>query len=328
MAQVSGTTDSYDLIGIAEDVEDAISNISPTETPLYTMAKKKKATNTFHQWQTDALAAAGANRQIEGDDASYTTATPTTMLGNYTQIVRKTVIVSRTADSVRKYGRAKELARLVTKYGKEWKRDVEYALVRSQASSAGGSSTARSSAGLESMIAGNRILPTTSNTGTTPGYSGGVWSAPTDGTATGAGSTLTEAYLQSGIQAAWDDGGDPSVLMCGMYQKRAVAQFGGAAKYAGFYNPKQGVSQGAVIGGVDVYVSDIGEHKIMLNRYMKTSTLFGIDPEYVSVATLDGVKLEDLAKTGDAEKKMLIGELCLVADNPDAHFKIQDLYSA
>lgn len=328
MAQVSGTTDTYDLIGIAEDVEDAISNISPTDTPLYTMASKKKATNTFHQWQTDSLAAAAANRQIEGDDASYTTATPTTMLGNYTQIVRKTVIVSETADVVKKYGRSKELARLVTKYGKEWKRDVEYALVRNQASSAGGSSTARSSAGLESMIAGNRILPTTSTAGTTPGYSGGVWAAPTDGTATGAGSTLSETYLQQGIEASWTDGGDPSVLMCGMYQKRAVATFGGASKYAGFYNPKQGLSQGAVIGGVDVYISDVGEHKIVLNRYMRTSNVFGLDPEYVSVATLRGASLTDLAKTGDAEKKMLIGELCLVVNNPDAHFKIQDLYAA
>jgi hypothetical protein len=40
---------------------------------------------------------------------------------------------------------------------------------------------------------------------------------------------------------------------------------------------------------------------------------------------LDGIKMEDLAKTGDAEKKMLICEYTLVADNPDAHFKISDL---
>jgi len=328
MAQVAGTTDTYDLVGIAEDVEDAISNISPTETPLYTMAAKKKATNTYHQWQTDSLAAAATNAQIEGDDASFTTASPTTMLSNYTQIFRKTVIVSETADVVKKYGRAKELARLVTKYGKEIKRDIEYALVRNQASSAGGTGTARNSAGLESMIAGNRVLPSTSGSGTSPGFSGGVWAAPTDGTATGAGSTLTETYLQTGIEASWTDGGDPSVIMCGMYQKRAVATFGGASKYAGFYNPKQGLSQGAVIGGVDVYISDVGEHKIVLNRHMRTRTLFGLDPEYISVASLRPIAMHDLAKTGDAEKKMLIGELCLVVDNPDAHFKISDLYSA
>ena len=243
------------------------------------------------------------------------------MLSNYTQISRKTLIVSRTADKVRKYGRAKELARLTTKYGKELKRDMEYALVTNQASSAGGSATARSSAGFEAMIAGNRIL-CGGTTGTTAGYSGGVWAAPADSSTTG---TITETFLKSGIQAAWEDGGDPSTLMCGLVQKNRIAAFAGANKFAGFYNPNQGKSQGAVIGGVDLYISDVGEHKIVLNRYMRTSVLFGIDPEYVSVAMLDGIKMEDLAKTGDAEKKMLITEFCLIADNPDAHFKLQDL---
>lgn len=323
MAQVSGTTDTYDLIGIAEDVEDAIFNISPTETPFLTMASRKKVSATLHQWQTDSLAAAAANRQVEGDDASFTTATPTTMLSNYTQISRKTVIVSRTADTVRKYGRAKELARLVTKYGKELKRDIEFALVRNQASSAGGTATARSSAGLESMIAGNRILSTTTNTtGTTPGYSGGVWSAPTDGTAT---VTLNETNLILALEAAWTDGGDPSIIMTNSTQKRYMAAFGGASKFAGTYVPNAGKTQSMVVGGVDLYISDFGEHKIRLNRYMRASTVFCIDPEYVSVGFLDGIKMEDLAKTGDAEKKMLVCEYTLIADNPDAHSKIQDL---
>lgn len=321
MAQVSGTTDSYDLVGVAEDIEDAVFSISPEETPFLTMAKKKTASNTLHQWQTDSLAAVGANRQIEGDDASFTTASPTVMLSNYTQISRKTLIVSRTADKVRKYGRAKELARLTTKYGKELKRDMEYALVTNQASSAGGSATARSSAGFEAMIAGNRILGGGS-TGTVAGYSGGVWAAPVDASTT---ATITEANLKLGIQAAWTDGGDASVIMSNVGQKAYIAAFAGANKFAGFYNPNQGRSQGAVIGGVDLYVSDVGEHKLMLNRYMRTSVLFGIDPDYVSVAMLDGIKMEDLAKTGDAEKKMLICEYTLVTDNPDAHFQIRDL---
>lgn len=324
MAQISGTTDTYDMVGMAEDVEDAIFDISPEETPFLTMAKRKKASATLHQWQTDALSAAAANRQIEGDDASFTTATPTTMLSNYTQISRKTVIVSRTADSVRKYGRAKELARLVTKYGKELKRDIEYALVTNQASSAGGTGTARSSAGFESMVAANRILSSSSSTGTTPGYAGGVWAAPTDGTAT---ATLAETDLFSGLQAAWVDGGDPSVIMTNSAQKRFMAAFGGASKFAGTYVPNQGKAQSMVIGGVDLYVSDFGTHKIVLNRYMRNRTIFCIDKEYVSVAFLDGIRMEDLAKTGDAEKKMLIGEYTLVADNPDAHAKLQDFFS-
>lgn len=321
MAQVSGTTDTLDLVGTAEDVEDIIYDISPEDTPFLRMCKRKSVDAILHQWQTDSLAAAAANRQVEGDDASFTTATPTVMLSNYCQIARKTVIVSETADVVRKYGRAKELARLTTKYGKEIKRDMEFALVQNQASSAGGSSTARSSAGVESMIT-NKATPAGDTTGTTPGYAGGVWTAPTDGTAT---VTLTETHLQDALEAAWTDGGDPSVILCGTYQKKKIAAFSGANKYAGFYNPNQGKSQGAIIGGVDIYISDFGEHKIKLDRFMRTRTVLCIDPEYVSMGVLRPMKIVDLAKTGDANKKMLITEFTLILDNPDAHAKIVDL---
>jgi hypothetical protein len=324
MSQVSGTTDTGDIIGMAEDVADIIFLISPEDTPLLTMARRDKAENTYFQWQTDSLAAAAANRQVEGDDASYTTAAPTTMLGNHQQIARKTLIVSETADVVKKYGRAKETARLTAKYGKELKRDMEYALVRNQASSAGGNTTARSSAGLESMIAGNRVLPTGSGTGTTPGFGSGAWAAPTDGTAT---TTLTEDLLKQALEAAWQDGGDPSVIMTNTYQKKVISTFGGANKFAGFGNDGQGNKQGAVIGGVDLYISDFGDHKIKLNRYVRQSTLFCLDPEYISVAFLRNIKRVPLAKTGDAEKSMLITEFGLRLDAPDSCAKVQDLFS-
>ena len=142
------------------------------------------------------------------------------------------------------------------------------------------------------------------------------------GTAT---ASITEANLVSGIQAAWTDGGDPSVIMMPYAQKQRVAAFTGATKYAGVYKSQSGKAQAALVGAVDVYISDAGEHKLVLNRYMRSSVVFGIDPEYVSVAFLDGIKMEDLAKTGDSEKKMLVTEFCLVADNPDAHFKLQQL---
>lgn len=328
MAQVTGTTDSYDLVGIAEDIEDVIFDISPTETPFMSMCGRKTAENTLHQWQTDALRDATTNRHIEGDDASYTTASPTTMLSNYTQISRETLVVSRTADRVRKYGRDSELARLTVKKGKELKRDIEIALVRNQASSAGGSATARSSAGFESMIAGNSYEPSTSNTGTTPGYAGGVWAAPTDGTATGAGATLSEDYLKSALELAYLDGGDPSVVMVNTFNKKTIASFAGANKFSGNQVQQGRTQQGVLVAGIDLYISDYGEHRIVLNRWVRQRTLLAIDPEHIHVAWLDRIKLQDLAKTGDAEKKMMICEFCLVVSAPDAHAKIPDLYSA
>ena len=319
MAQATGTTDTYDLVGIAEDVEDVINDISPMDTPFYKMAKRKKATNTLHQWQTDALAAAAANRSIEGDDSTYATASPTVMLSNYTQIAKKTVMVSGTADAVRKYGRAEEFAYQIAKKGREMKRDIEFALIQNQVSSAGGSGTARSSAGVEAMISGNRIVGTGNTTGTTPGYAAGVWGAVVDGTAT----AMTEADLVSALEAAWTDGGNASTVMVGSALKKKIGTFAGASSYAGVSVNQGRTSQGVIVGGVDLYISPFGEHKIVLNRFQRTGTLLALDMEYWSVAFLRPIKYEERAKTGDASRGEILCEFTLVGDNPDASAKIQ-----
>jgi hypothetical protein len=320
MGQATGTTDTFDLVGLAEDVEDIINNISPTDTPLYTMAKKKKATAVLHQWQTDALAAAAANRAIEGDDSTYATASPTVMLSNYCQIAKKTVMVSGTADAVRKYGRKEEFAYQIAKRGKEIKRDIEFALVQNQVSSAGSSSVARSSAGIEAMIT-NRVLGTGNSTGTTPGYAAGVWGTVTDGTA----ATMVEANLQDALQAAWEDGGTTSTIMVNAGLKRRIASFAGASTFAGVSVNQGRSAQGVIVGGVDLYVSDYGDHKIQLNRYQRAGTVLCLDGDYVSVAMLRPMKFEERAKTGDATRGELLCEFALVADSPDAHAKVQSV---
>lgn len=321
MAQATGTTDSYDLVGLAEDVEDVIFNISPTETPFLTKAKRTKATATLHQWQTDSLAAAATNRAIEGDDSTYATAAPTTMLSNYTQISKKTVMVSGTADAVRKYGRKEEFAYQIAKKGKELKRDIEVALITNQVSSAGGSSTARSSASVENMISSNRILGVGNSTGTTPGYAGGVWGAVTDGTAT----AMTEGDLVSALEAAWQDGGDPGIIMVNSTLKRKIATFGGASKFSGVQVNQPRTAQAVVIGGVDLYISDFGEHKVVLNRYQRAGTLLALDMDYWSVAFLRRIKFEERAKTGDATRGEILCEFTLVGQNPDSSAKIQSV---
>jgi hypothetical protein len=291
------------------------------------MAKKLKAKNTLHEWQTDALAAVGSNREIEGFDASYTTMTPTVRLGNYTQISSKTVKISASYDTVNKAGRSSEIAYQVAKKGKELKRDMENALVGKQAGSAGNGAVARSSAGMESWIQGNRILAggAANTTGTTPVYTSTPGTSLTDGTAA---TTLTEALVNSALSAAWTDGGDPSVIMVNTFQKAVFASFAGANKFAGTYDTMKGKNQGVLLGSVGVYISDFGEHKIMLNRYVRQPTVLCIDPEYVGVASLRPINKEELAKTGDATNILLTTEFCLVVQNPDAHAKIQDLYNA
>ena len=66
MAIVANTFQTYTAIGNREDLSDIIYNISPTDTPFMSSIGKEKATGVLHEWQTDALRAAGANQQIEG----------------------------------------------------------------------------------------------------------------------------------------------------------------------------------------------------------------------------------------------------------------------
>ena len=311
-------TNTYTGAGIAESFEDVIFDISPEETPLLSMAKKSTAAQTYHQWQTDVLAAAATNAQLEGDDASYATLAATTVLGNYCQISRKTVNISNTYDVVRKYGRKSEVAYQLMKAGKELKRDMEYALVRNQASSAGGAGTARSSAGIESWISGNRVLATGSASGTTPGFAAGVVAAPTDGTSV----TFIEADLKSALELAWLDGGDPTTILMSSKNKKAFANFAGIADKQFQVN---GTNQAVVTGAADVYVSDYGTHTVKLDRFMRDEAVLCIDPQYVAVASLRPMTKEELAKTGDSTKYLMTAEYALVVNNPDAHAKVQNV---
>jgi hypothetical protein len=310
MATATTTTVS-NTSGLAEDFEDVIFDVSPTETPMLTMAKRKKATARYHQWQTDSLAAASSNKAEEGADASYATAAQTTTLGNYCQISTKTVDISRTLDIVNKYGRKSEVALQLMKRGKELKRDMEFTICRNQASV---STTARATAGWECMISSNLVRANSAQTTdySVRGFSAASWTAPEDGSVV----TFIEADLVSALGLAWEDGGDPSVIMMSKKNKNLFNAFAGIATK---FNEVKGTSQAVVSGAADLYVSSYGNHAVKLNRYMRDTAVFCIDPEYISVAYLDGIKKTPMAKTGDSERYLLTVEYCLVSDSQDAH---------
>lgn len=331
MAVVAGTNTTFASVGLREDLEDIIYQISPLETPFQSRASRGKANATFHEWQTDALAAAGKNAAIQGDDASYTTAAPTTRLRNYCQIMQKTAIVSGTQEAVDKAGRDSEMAYQMAQRSKELKRDLEYALIRNQASTAGAYGATAQLASVESWIATNKTsLGTGSTNQSTPGYSGGTVASPTDASL---GGTLTEASLKAVISAVWTAGGDPKLIMVGPRTKQKISgAFNGiATRYR-----TVGQGQADIISGVDLYVSDFGEHQIVPNRFMRDTGVAGantdglgvalcLDMEYWEIAWLRGWQSWDLAKTGDAMKKQILGEVTLVSKQEQASGKVTDI---
>lgn len=321
MAQVSGTTQTYDSAGLREDLEDVIWDLFPNDTWALTNLDKVDAQATFHEWQLDSLDAATLNRQVEGNDASFITVAAPTRVGNYCQISSKYFLISGTLEAVKKAGRKSEVARQAMKKMRELKRDMEKALVGNQGSSAGGDTTTRSCGGMESWIAttdngGNGVRATTTASASTAAFASNVVSAPTDGSTTGA---LGITQFNNALQEAWTDGGDPRIILCGTTQKTAIDGFTSIATRMVDIDRK---AQAVIHNAANVFVSDYGTHTVLLHRYMRTSVVLCLDPDYWAVAFLRRPKMEELAKTGDGEKRQIISEFTLVARNPNASSKV------
>ena len=312
---------TYNQVGIREDLEDIIYNIAPMDTYFFSNAGKAKARNTLHDWQTDTLdAAVSTNAWVEGDDFSAGAINPTTKLRNYTQIARKDFVITRTSNIVNTAGRKEELAYQTVLKGKALKRDIEKQLIGTSAATAGATVSARVSAGVETWInTTNHVAATGQTTNTTPApVSGIAGTAGTDGSAT----AFAETDLKSALQQAWSQGGDTDVILLSPTLKNKLDAFTGIATR--FRNVASG-QQADIVGAADVYVSSYGSHKVVLSRYMRASAVLCLDMSTWAVAWLDPIHMESIAKSGDSEKRMLVGEYTLVAKSPTANTKLTNV---
>jgi hypothetical protein len=315
MAIVANTFTSFDAKGIREELSNIIASISPEEVPFQSNVGSENVSNTFFEWQTDSLAATSTTAVIDGDDvASFDSTSATTRIGNYTHIRRRTLIVADNLGSQDLAGRNDELSYQLAKRGKELRRDVEAVLTDNNARVAGNSSTARETAGLGAWIATNTNK---ANDGTNPTAADGS-DARNDGTQR----DLTEAMVKDVMQKAFVSGGNPSILMVGPHNKTVVSGFAGIAAQR-YMAPSD--SPTTIIGAADVYMSDFGTLQVVPNRFQRERDAFVLDPEYASVCYLRPIQAVDLAKTGDAEKKMMICEFGLKVSNEAAHGGVFDL---
>ena len=291
---------TYEQIGLAEDVSSIISDITPTDTPMYSLIKSEKVQARQYQYQTDTLAAAGANAQLEGFTASAGTAIPTVMITGNTQILQKTFQVSATADAVKAYGRAKETAYQLSKSLKEIKKDVEFAFVgSSNATAVGDATTAREMASADQLIHADT---------TTDAGAGGT-------------DALTEAKMLVNMQAIYDAGGDANMMMVKPADSLIIAGFTGASGRTRDFND----GQTTLTNAVNLYVSPFGEYRIVLNRHQMSTHAFLLDPTMWRTATLRPFARTLLAKTGDSDTHMVVGELGLMHKNPKGSGQITGL---
>jgi len=300
MAIVTNTFTTFDAKGIREDLSNIITNIAPEETPYMSNIGRESISNSLFEWQTDTLASAAANKQLEGDDVtSFDSVTATVRLQNYAQISRKTIVLSATEETVNKAGRRSELAYQIAKRSAELKRDQEFSMLNGAIAAAGSTSVARGTASLQAFIKTNYDMQTN---GANPSYTTLPNSSRTDGNVR----TFTETILKNVIQQVWTAGGTPKILMTGPVNKQRVSGFSGIASSR--FNIDGGARPATIIGAADIYVSDFGNVQVVPNRFQRERDAFVIDPDYAKVTMLRPYQQVELAKTGDAEKRMLIVE--------------------
>ena len=317
MAVNANTNRTYDVSTIREDLSDALTSISPTETIFMSSIGTRNVDNTYFEWSEVDLAAAGDNRAVEGDAATNSAPTNAVRKGNYTQISTKTVEVSSTNQAVNGVADAQTVAKQVAYKLSEMKRDMEKMLLDNVAASAGSASAARQTAGLPAFLTTNAARGTGGADGTTSGSGSAGYpdAAATDGTQR----AITETILKGVIADCWDEGAEPSVVLCGSAQKQTISTFtGNATRYKEAEDSKLNAA-------IDVYISDFGELQIVPARHIRSRDVFVLDPNYASVAYLQTAKQEPLAKNGLSERRLISAEYGLQVTSEKAHGVIADV---
>jgi SpoVK/Ycf46/Vps4 family AAA+-type ATPase len=313
MAQKTNTFATFNAVGNREELDNAIYNISPEETPLVSSIGKGKAESVSPDWQTDELAAAINNKVEQGNEANVQAVTPTARVGNRTQISEKTFGVTGTQEVVDKAGRKSEVAYQTAKKMVELKRDIELAAINNGTAIAAASGVAPQARGLAGWLATNSLQGAT---GAAPNPVTNV--APTDGTLR----PFTEGLLKSGMQAAWEKGGNPTLLFVPSALRATVSDFTGSADK--FEKAESKVTTATV----EVYIGDFGRLKIVNSRYNRARDVFAIEPERFKLLTLRPMKRHALAKTGDSENYMINTEWTLKSEQEAASFALRDLQPA
>ena len=313
MAQPTNLYDTFDTTGIREDLVDVIYNVSPEDTPILSAIPRTTAKSTKHEWQLDSLATPATNAVIEGDDATIDAMTATTRAFNYCQISDKVIALSGTQSAVDAAGRADEMAYQIAKKSKELKKDMEFDIIEPNVQAAGSATAARELGSIPTWLATNGDAGTSGSLSTGSG---------TDLPGSGTDRALTEAILKTVIKEVYVSGGDMDMLVCPPSVKQVISGFNANTTRFG---PAESRTEFAAI---DVYASDFGDLQVVPNRVMATSNgkeCFLIQSDMLGAAYLRDFQVNDLAKTGDSEKKQLLVEWTLEVRNEAAHGIILDI---
>lgn len=329
MAQIANTLETFDGVGIREELADRIWELTPDETPFLRLIGRKDVKTTRYDWQIDTLEAIDVdNNQPEGNDWTYDSVAQPTRVANHAQISEKSLVISATMDQTDKAGRKSELAYQVGKKGRALRCDMEAIALSNQAASAGtgDAATNRKLGGFRAWLTSNDSL------GGGGGASGSISSNLPTAATNGTQRALTKALIDDVVLSTRNSGGKANVCMLSTYNKTVVSRFLDDADLVPNRKAANGDSAVTVIGAVDMYVTDFGNLNFVPNDQMTRAgatiarNVFIIDPKMVKLGVFRDIQIHTPAKTGDAEKRVLNCEYTLIVNNEAAHGVVADTY--
>ncbi len=358
------TYDNFD--GIGEDVSDLVAFLAPFETPLLDAVgvSDQPATNVKHEWLEDTLnpttdAVAGAvlaadptidvyhadyfrvgdlihvedeamlvnsivdadtidvsrgyggttaadhaidtaitiigNAALEGEDTDEDRTTKQVRRQNWCQIMKVGVKISGTAQAVGWLTTGDKLADAKVMRLREVLRDLEKTILlgRTDVSTIGSDTARRTMAGIVCSLSTNVM----------------------------SSATLTESALGNLLQMCYDQGSrDVDLIVAPPKQKRVISSWNGSRIHVTN-------DANAYRNVVEVYESDFGAQRVIMNRWLPDDTILTLDSSRIKVVPLKGrsFQYEELGKGGDYARGQIVGEYTLELRNENAHALMQGL---
>jgi hypothetical protein len=130
--------------------------------------------------------------------------------------------------------------------------------------------------------------------------------------------SLTLSTINTQWQKSYNNGGMVDTILVGPTQRRNISQFDAAA----IRLDRSERVRGQVVAELD---SDFGTALVVLDRWVNTNDLFGLDRQWIDFAVLDPMTFEPLAKTGDSMKGEVVGEKSMRVRMQKRHFRMSTL---
>lgn len=274
---------TFDLVGKKESISDYIALIAPSDTPFQTSIKSESITATLYQWMEDQLRAVAKNAKLEGSDPADSTRDQPVMRSNGTQILEETFKVSGTSEAVKTYGRDKIAAREMMKTGKLLKMDLEFSLV----------GNAQTYVPAAAAVAGNFASVQAQIDAAT--------------TTTVAAIPMTETMLVVLHEKLYNAGSDATTFMVKPSDTKIIASWGVASGRT----VQMDNGDKSITNVINIYESPFGTVRVVKNRRLLATNALLYDPKNWKLAVLRNWFRENLAKTGDADRYMMVGEFGL-----------------